>query len=228
MFLEVKVTFNADLIGSKGQLGVVLSKLEGFNSAKVRVEQYTTDSEIASQILWEASLRGDIKEKVIADFGSGTGILGLGTMLLGAKQVYFVENDAEALEIAKQNYKTLKSEFKLSGKAFFELKDIANVGIKVDLVVQNPPFGTKTRHADRLFLSKAFESADVVYSFHKLSTRDFIEAFARDNKFNITNMWGFDFPLKATMPHHEKRIQRIKVGCWRFEKQQLRPKRWSM
>jgi len=205
-------------IRSKGRLAVVLSKLKGFNSAKVSSEQYMTDSEIASHILWEALLRGDIRG-VVADLGCGTGILGLGTMLIGAKKVVFVESDSEALEIAKANYQMLKSEFKLDAKADFKLKNIADVGIKADLVVQNPPFGTKIKHTDKEFLEKAFDISDVVYSFHKASTKDFVEKFSRDKGFNITSYWEFNFPLKATMPHHEKKIQRIKVGCWRFEKQ---------
>ncbi len=210
---------NMQRITSKGSLAVVLSQLEGFNSAKVSSEQYSTDSEIASCILWNAAIRKETLGKTVVDLGCGTGILGLGTMLVGAKRVIFVEKDPKALEIAKRNYERLKSEFKLVGDAIFELKGIEDLNIKADLVVQNPPFGTKIKHTDKLFLDKAFETANVVYSFHKANTKGFIETFARDKGFNITDYWEFDFPLKATMPHHEKRIQRIKVGCWRFEKQ---------
>ena len=69
---------------SKGRLGVILSRLRVFYKAKVRVEQYPTDSEIAAQMLWESHLRGDIEGKVIVDLGCGTGILGIGALILGA------------------------------------------------------------------------------------------------------------------------------------------------
>ena len=42
-----------------------------------------------------------------------------------------------------------------------------------DIVVMNPPFGTKEAGIDYLFLQKAFEICNGnVYSFHKSSTRE--------------------------------------------------------
>jgi len=38
----------------------------------------------------------------VLDLGCGTGVLGIGALLLGAK-VYFVESDGSALEIARNN-----------------------------------------------------------------------------------------------------------------------------
>ena len=50
---------------------------------------------------------------------------------------------------------------------------------QADVVVMNPPFGTKKKNADRLFLDAAFRIAQrSVYSLHKSSTRSFIEKFA--------------------------------------------------
>ena len=89
---------------SKSGLAIVLSKLEGFKEPKVRVEQYIMDSEIGAFVLWNAALLGDIKQKVSVDLGCGTGILGIGALILGAKMVYFVDSDQEALETAKENW----------------------------------------------------------------------------------------------------------------------------
>lgn len=42
-----------------------------------------------------------------------------------------------------------------------------------DIVITNPPFGTKEAGIDKLFIEKAFESCSGnVYSFHKASTRE--------------------------------------------------------
>ena len=76
-------------ISSKSRLAVILSGLEGFSKPKVRQEQYLMDGEIGAFVLWNAYLLGDIKGKVIADLGCGTGVLGIGTLLLGAKHVFF-------------------------------------------------------------------------------------------------------------------------------------------
>ena len=44
-----------------------------------------------------------VEGRVVADFGCGNGILGIGALLLGAKQVYFVEKDHDVVEIMKEN-----------------------------------------------------------------------------------------------------------------------------
>src|SRR3989338_7891909 len=87
-------------VGSKKELAVLLSKLEGFKGPKVRAEQYTTDAEVAAEVLWAAYMKGDIA-KVSVDLGSGPGMLGIGLLMLGAQKVYFVDFDQKAMEIAK-------------------------------------------------------------------------------------------------------------------------------
>lgn len=205
-------------ITSRSRLAIVLSRLKGFKRPKVRVEQYSTDSEIAAEMLWNALYRGDIAKKVIVDLGCGTGILGIGALLLGAERVVFVDNDKGALESAIFNLHRIKSEGYGMGKAVFVCKDINGFKEKADVVVQNPPFGTKVRHADRMFLEKAMDIAPVIYSFHKTESKRFIESFSKDNSYKITHYSEFDFPLKATQEYHKRRIHRIKVGCWRLQR----------
>ncbi|GAG48511.1 unnamed protein product, partial [marine sediment metagenome] len=181
---------------------------------------YTTDSEIAAGVLWQAYYLKDIENKTIADLGSGTGILGLGALLLGARKVFFVESDKNSIQTAKENLRFLeeKTGIKLAKKAIFLNKDINNFNDKVDIVIQNPPFGTKQKHADKIFLKKAFSLAKVIYSFHKLETACFVNKISEDYGFEITHLWKFDFPIKAIYNFHRKKIQRIKVGCWRMKK----------
>src|SRR3989344_9379113 len=95
---------------TKSGLAIELSKLKVFESPKVRQEQYPTDSEIAASVLWNAYILGDLEGKVIADLGCGTGILGIGALLLGAKEVLFVDSDEKALERAKNSLSKLRSE----------------------------------------------------------------------------------------------------------------------
>ncbi len=206
-------------ISSKSKLAVVLSLLEGFYEPKVRQEQYVMDSEIGASVLWNAYLLGDVGGKAIADLGCGTGMLGIGGLLLGAKKVFLVDSDEKALERAKSNISKVKSEGYDLGKAGFICTDIQELKIKAEVVLQNPPFGTKNTHADAIFLKKAFETAPVVYSFHKSETKSFLERFSAKNKAMITHIWDFEFPLKATFSFHRRRIHRIKVSCLRFESQ---------
>jgi putative methylase len=194
---------------SKKQVAIALSKLKTFDKSKIKLEQYTTDSEIASVVLWDAFMQGVIEEKVVADLGCGTGILGIGALLLGAKKVLFVDVDKDALIILETNLKDLELDN-------FEIihTDVSEFNAKVDLVLQNPPFGTKQKHADKKFLEKAFSVSEVVFSFHKSSTKQFVKAISNDFKFNIAKEFEFDFPLKNTMKIHKKKMEKIKVSCF--------------
>ncbi|MBI2664452.1 methyltransferase [Candidatus Woesearchaeota archaeon] len=191
---------------TKSQLAIQLSKLNGFDHPDLMSEQYSTDSEVAADLLWIAYMNGDIQGKVIADFGCGPGILGIGCLLLGAKLVYFVDKDQAALEIAKSNLGRYEFE------NFEMLKaDVKDVNLMADVVVQNPPFGTKEKHADRLFLLKAFETARTVYSIHKAASADFISRLADKAGFELSNVVHAVFPLKQTHSFHKSRIRRINV-----------------
>lgn len=207
------------MIHSKARLAIELSKLNVFTEPDVETEQYPTDSEIAAEALWNAYYLGDVENKTIADLGCGTGILGIGALLLNAKKVFLVEQDEKALAIARENHRKYKEIVK---EAVFLLQDIKEFNEKTDVVIQNPPFGTKQKHADREFLLQAFTIAPVIYTFHKTTSKDFIKKIAEDNNYKVTHYWEFDFPLKATQLFHKKRIQRIKVGCWRLERVSLK------
>jgi len=204
-------------IGSKKALEMILSRFKVFKEPKVRLEQYPTDPEIAAEILWNMHMKGDIG-KVSADLGCGAGILGIGMLLLSKVRVYLVDIDEDALKIAKENLAQVKSEHSILGEAIFECKDILNFNEKVDVVVENPPFGIKKKNMDRVFLEKAFSLADVVYSFHMSETKEFIDKFSSKKGFKITDVWDFNFPLKATYFFHRKKTQRIPVSCIRFER----------
>jgi putative methylase len=204
---------------SKSGLAIALSGLQAFEKPKVRSEQYMSDAEIAAEVLWQAYQIGDIEQKVSADLGCGTGLLGIGMLCLGAKKVYFVDNDEKALEIAKKNLKLAKSEDCLgNGRAVFRLEDVSGFQEGVETVVQNPPFGTKVRHQDRQFLEQALKVGRVVYSFHKSETVGYLAGLAKERGFELTHQLNFDFPLKATQKFHKRRIFRIKVSCLRFQK----------
>jgi putative methylase len=204
---------------TKSKLAIILSKLNSFCKPKVRDEQYITDSEIAAEVLWNAYNLNDIDRKVIADFGAGTGILGIGALILGAKEIYFVDSDKNALEIAKNNLNLIKSEFNIRGKTKFIYNNINDFEGKTDVVIQNPPFGIKNKHADKVFLEKAFKIAKIIYSLHKSETKRFVRAISNDYGFDISHVWNYEMPLKASYVFHKKRIKRIKVSWFRLKRE---------
>ncbi|MFH1668442.1 MAG: METTL5 family protein [Candidatus Woesearchaeota archaeon] len=201
---------------SKSQLAIALSKLKVFTSPRPDLEQYTTDSEIAADMIWAAYMAGELEDAIIADLGCGTGILGIGTLIMGAGNVFFVDKDKRALEILRSNLEMmdLHEGFDIINS------DVSEFTEEVDMVIQNPPFGTQEIHADKKFLEHAMRITDNIYSFHKTATAGFIVKLCKDNGFMIKEKFNFAFPLKQTMKQHKKKIERIEVSCFHIERQE--------
>lgn len=212
---------------TKSRLAITLSKLSVFENPKAALEQYPTDSEIAAEVLWQAYMLGDIENKSVLDFGCGSGILGLGAGLLGASPITMIDKDPSALNIAKNNLSKLESEGLLVnevtglGKPPIELINDSVEAYKgtFNTAIMNPPFGTRNEHADKIFVEKAMECSKTIYTFHKSSTLPFLRKLVEKNGWDITHKWEFNFPLKATMDHHRRKISRIAVVCLRLVKQ---------
>ncbi len=206
------------MIPSKKDLAIVLSTIEGFEEPKVEWEQYITPSEIAAELLWMAYMDGNIKDKDVIDLGCGTGIFSIGAALLGAKSVTGYDIDEKAIEIAKKNKKVVEETKIPVCEIKFVKKDIKVMTQKSDTVIMNPPFGIQKKGADRVFLEKAFELADNVYSVHKFGTENFIEKFAEEHNFNPFQLIQRTINLKPTMGFHDELKHPVKVMLWRFTK----------
>ena len=199
------------MLSSKKELARELSFLENFDDAAVRLEQYKTDSEIAAELLWSLHMANELKGKTVADLGCGNGILGIGCLLLNAGEVFFVDKDNKALDIARENYKKLKLKH---GKFF--CCDVFQFDQKADVVIQNPPFGVKKKHADREFLDTAMKTSDVIYSFHKSESENFLKKYCEN--FKVEKIFEFDFILRKTYKFHKKEKHHVRAGLFRMNR----------
>lgn len=209
---------------SRKQIAILLSKLKPFENPKINLEQYPSDSEEISNILWQAYMFGHIEGKVILDAGCGTGIIGLGALLLDAKKVIFLDTDSDALEILKKNINFVEEQTgeKIQESSYeiiqsdYLIRDFSNK--KIDTIIHNPPFGTRNEHSDLNFLKKSFSIADAVYSLHKTSTKEYLQKAIEREGFRIFYEYEFSYPLKNTYAQHKKKIQRIESICFGCER----------
>ncbi len=203
---------------SKKELEKALSRLATFRAAQIDLKQYSTPSEIAADYLWRAYMLGDIQDKHVVDLGAGTGILGLGAALLGAKKVTMVEKDADSVELITQNISILNFDSDSSKKRFKILQnDITSedLKLKADTVIMNPPFGTKIHNIDNKFVEVAMLCAPVVYTLHRQQSASAIETLLIHNLFAVSHPRKYTWPLKATMEFHSKMQSFIEVVAFR-------------
>ncbi len=203
----------------KKELEMILEKCRGYIEPKVELEQYVTPSNIAAEVIYLAYMKGDIEGLKVADFGCGTAKLSIGIAFFNPELVVGLEIDKHALSVAKENYSMFKREHEMS-EIYFLLSDVRKPCIKkVDTVVQNPPFGVHNRGLDIVFLKRALEVADVVYSIHKLETKEYIFRYVNKNKLGyITDYMERTIALPRMYKFHRKERKNVRIIILRIEK----------
>lgn len=203
----------------KRRLEIALSKLKPHPSPKAYLEQYTIPPNLAAEILCLAAYTyGDIVGKTVSDLGCGTGRLGIGAAILGAKEVIGVDLDPVAVKEAKCNARMLRAH-KVTSWIVAEIDALCGT---FDTVVQNPPFGVQRRTADRRFLQKALEIGKVVYSIHKsgISNREFIKSLVRRCGGTVDRIFQMKLVIPPTFPFHQKRKYPVNVDLYRIVKRE--------
>jgi len=200
----------------KRDLERALSEIEAHPLPNAYLEQYTTPSKVAAEILYlTAYVYDDIIDKTVVELGCGTGRLGIGAALLGAREVFGVDVDGVAVRVAQKNAEIMG----VKERTNWIVADIGVVKGSFDTVLQNPPFGVQRRRADRRFISKSLELSSTIYSFHKggEGNREFIKRFIEGHGGRVTNI----FPLKMEIPRmfkfHTKKKRSIQVDLYRIE-----------
>uniref|UniRef100_A0A1L8DRX5 Putative rna methylase n=1 Tax=Nyssomyia neivai TaxID=330878 RepID=A0A1L8DRX5_9DIPT len=197
-----------------------LQGIDGFEEPKILLEQYQTPPHIASCMLYEIqSQYGDIEGKLVADLGCGSGMLSIGSFLLGASHTIGFEIDPEASNIFVENVLEMEvpsvdcvhcDVLRLPGSRFSK---------SFDTVVMNPPFGTKKNAGmDMKFLQVGLALATTaVYSLHKTSTRDFVRKTAAQLQVEPQIVAQLRYNLDAAYKFHKKKSVDIDVDFWRFQ-----------
>lgn len=212
-----------------------------FRDPKILLEQYPTDIPTTHELIYLIqSQYGDIEGKMIADLGCGVGVLGIGAALLGASYVLGVDIDQDALELCQENIETLDlenidllqldvtnltsehSSSTVESESSNSGKDCSSISGKFhkcfDTVIMNPPFGTKNNEGiDMKFVQIALDMANnSVYSFHKTSTRTFIQRKAKKWNIGMETLGEVRFLIPQMYKCHKTKSVDIQVDFIRF------------
>ena len=194
----------------KRDLAIELQRINPPRNPKVRLEQYTIPANLAAEILFTACyIHDDIQAKLVADLGTGTGRLALGASILGAKYVIGVDIDKPSLKDAR------KAKEMLRATVDFVIGDFETIRGPVDTVLMNPPFGTKKAHADIEFLRHALRIANVVYSIHKSSTREFLERWLIRHTFKMERIMVTRMDIPHQFSFHRKPDRAVEIDVIR-------------
>lgn len=199
----------------KKHLEIILSQLKPHPKPKLMWETYTLDPKSAAQLVYIAgTVNDDLHDRDVIDLGCGTGILSISASLSGAKSVVGVDIDKDAVRVAIENAQTA------GAKVNFVIGDINCVSGHFDTVLMNPPFGSWRHGADVLFLKKALEISDVVYSLHKRSdsTRDFLKRKIRSLGGTVSQIYEMEITIPKMFDFHRKRRYTVDADLYRILK----------
>lgn len=197
-----------------------LQSVDSFENPKILLEQYITPAHIATHCIYTIQNNyDDLRNKLVADLGSGTGILSIGSAIMEASHVVGFEIDSDAISTAKFNL----DEMEVTSVDFVQT-DVLNLESEekwhkmFDTVVMNPPFGTKKNSGmDMAFLKIAINlSNHSVYSLHKTSTRNFIQKKAKELNCKGEVIAELRYNIDSSYRFHKKSSKDIEVDFWRF------------
>lgn len=195
-------------------LEIQLSQTPDFEKPNENLEQYKTPPEIAADIAWNIVVERKMSKKIIIDLGCGTGSLCFSFLFLEAPYCICLDIDDRGLNKAKK----FGYEKGFDGNIDFILNDVGYIclreNIKESMVVMNPPWGTREKGLDSVFLRKAMEISDRFISIHALprkTNNNYIVRLIEKNNWKIIKSRIIDFPIKASLPHHKKRVHKTRA-----------------
>jgi putative methylase len=195
---------------SKRQLEIQLAKLKTLEKPILKLEQYPVSPEAAAELLYMAGFEHDDLEGRVVDLGTGTGRLAIGAALMGSKKVFGVDMDPTALALARTNAESAGVEVE------WVESNIDKVSGSYNAAIMNPPYGTRSVHADARFLDKAFELAPVIYSIHKSSTREFLVKYVQGSNRRIDEVRSLRMKIPHLFSFHTRKWSSVDVDLCRI------------
>lgn len=204
-----------DLLDLYNRINRLVNQLDSFNVQNISLEQYTLPDSLISFILTEIS--DELKNKTIIELGSGTGRFSIPIGQFFAKNLLCIDINYNLIEDLKLRMNTynLTIDYLVSSVDFLEFNEKSS---EFDIAIMNPPFGTKRRGIDMVFVEKAFSFSKCVISMHKsnLKSKKLINILAKENSFSMEVIATVEFQLPKTAAFHKKNIHKVLIDIYKF------------
>ncbi|MFX1515015.1 MAG: METTL5 family protein [Promethearchaeota archaeon] len=189
--------------------------IDSFHEGNVKLEQYSLPAQLIAFIL--AYTEKDLMNQKIVEFGSGTGRFSLPLLKFFSSTLLCIDVDSEAILNLKRSLKTqkLNAELLISAVEFLET---FSWNRRFEVTIMNPPFGTKRRGIDIVFLEKALIFSKKIITIHKSNqeSRRLINRTSQQyNKF-CEILATLEFPIPPLFTFHKKLTHYVCVDIYRI------------
>ncbi|MHA2223918.1 MAG: METTL5 family protein [Candidatus Hodarchaeales archaeon] len=197
-----------------------VNKIDSFKSPKLQLEQYTLPSDLIALILILAA--SDLNKHNVVDLGCGTGRITLPVKKFFSPRVLGVDVDFKVikhLERLREQH-NLDVDLLISPVEFLETFNWSN---KFHTTIMNPPFGTKRRKLDLVFLKQALKYSKSVISIHKSNpdTRTLVKQLGKQFGKKVQVLASILFPQDPIFHFHFKARHLVRVDLFRFTDQKI-------
>jgi putative methylase len=192
-----------------------VKEINTFENAKLALEQYTLPAQLIAFIL--TYLEKDLTNQKIVEFGSGTGRISLPILKFFSQNLLCIDVDPEAMLNLKRllSVQKLNAELLLSAIEFLETDSWKK---SFTVTIMNPPFGTRRRGIDIVFLEKALNFSEKVISIHKSNpeSRSLINKISQNYNKSCEILATLEFPIPPIFLFHQKKSHFVCVDIYKI------------
>ncbi|UCE13784.1 MAG: methyltransferase [Candidatus Heimdallarchaeota archaeon] len=193
-----------------------VDRIDSFKSPRVQLEQYSFPSDMIAFILIMAS--DDITGQNVVDLGCGTGKFTLPLQKFFSNRILGVDIDPIAINTLRKlgKQENLIIDLLITSVEFLEPN---NWRKKYHTTLMNPPFGTKRRKIDFVFLKQALRYSQTVISIHKSNPKSWnlINSLGSQHGKKVKILATVTYPLFPSFPFHTKKRHLINVDIIRIK-----------
>jgi putative methylase len=218
---EFRLLFPRTINWTKNELNLYnqifdyVKTINSFYKGKIRLEQYTLPSQLIAFLL--VHIAKDLMNQRIVEFGSGTGRISLPLLKFLSPHLLCVDVDSETMHGLKRllNTEGLKAELLISAIEFLETYSWKDA---FEVTIMNPPFGTKRRGIDIVFLEKALIFSKKVISIHKSNrkSRKLIERISQNHNKSCEILATLEIPIPPLFLFHRKKNHFVCVDVYKI------------